>query len=241
MHSEPFHKGPDFIPLHSFLRVSIASRNISPTLPSYVLKSSHPTLRAPNLPHQVCDADLLARLLVVVEPLALVQLDRLELGPGLLARGKPFALPTWSVLQTLHKQTRRTHIGLELDKLQPPTIKLQDILHLGRIAALVDGGRSLDVGRVLTLQKISAPTHLDNPNRLNQIVKGNMEGEYDLTVLALPHEIRLPFTPTDFILLEPADRHPVRMRLAARCALHFECVVEGGVFGVDRAQGSDAV
>jgi hypothetical protein len=37
-------------------------------------------LRAPNLPHQIRNANLLARLLVVVEPLALVQLDRLELG-----------------------------------------------------------------------------------------------------------------------------------------------------------------
>ena len=51
-----------------------------------------PRLCAPHFPDQVRDADLLARLLVVVEPLALVQLDGLELGARLLACGKPLAL-----------------------------------------------------------------------------------------------------------------------------------------------------
>ena len=58
--------------------------------------SSNPTLRAPNLPHQIRNANLLARLLVVVEPLALVQLDRFELSIRLFARGEPLSLPTSS-------------------------------------------------------------------------------------------------------------------------------------------------
>ena len=67
------------------------------------------------------------------------------------------------------------------------------------------------------------------------------EGSSNLTVLTLPHEIRLALTPAHFVLLEPTHGHPVGVRLAARGALHFECVVEGGVFRVEGAQGGDAV
>lgn len=74
------HKGLDFVPLHSFPALLHRLFHISPTLLSNVLRSSHPTLRAPNFPHQIRNANLLARLLVVVEPLALVQLDGLEFG-----------------------------------------------------------------------------------------------------------------------------------------------------------------
>ena len=69
--------------------ILIVSFHIPPTHPSI---SSNPTLRAPNLPHQIRNANLLARLLVVVEPLALVQLDRFELGIRLFARGEPLSL-----------------------------------------------------------------------------------------------------------------------------------------------------
>ena len=65
--------------------------------PLFTPASSQPTLRAPDLPHQIRNANLLARLLVVVEPLALVQLDRLELSIRLLARGEPLSLYTSSV------------------------------------------------------------------------------------------------------------------------------------------------
>jgi hypothetical protein len=45
-----------------------------------------------NLPVHVCDADLLARLLVVVEPLAFIQLDAGELCACLGAGGQELAL-----------------------------------------------------------------------------------------------------------------------------------------------------
>jgi hypothetical protein len=49
-------------------------------------------LRSSNLPVHVGDADLLARLFVVVEPLAFIQLDAGELCACLGARGQEFAL-----------------------------------------------------------------------------------------------------------------------------------------------------
>ena len=107
--------------------ILIVSFHIPPTHPS---TSSNPTLRAPNLPHQIRDANLLARLLVVVEPLALVQLDRFELGIGLFARGEPLSLsPSLVPLPHISKKKKGvdanvTHISLKLHKLQPPTIEL---------------------------------------------------------------------------------------------------------------------
>lgn len=49
-------------------------------------------LRSPYFPHQVCDANLFARLLVIIEPFAFVQLDVVELGVGLFTLSEPFPL-----------------------------------------------------------------------------------------------------------------------------------------------------
>lgn len=48
--------------------------------------------RPSNLPFDILDADLLSRLLVIVEPFAFRQVDPAELGPGIDALGLPLPL-----------------------------------------------------------------------------------------------------------------------------------------------------
>lgn len=72
------------------------------------------SLRPLNLPLQVLNGDLLPGLLVILEPLALRQIDLVELRPGLHAVCKPVPFRA------------------ELGELAPATLKLQDRLLLRR-------------------------------------------------------------------------------------------------------------
>jgi hypothetical protein len=58
----------------------------------------------------------------------------------------------------------------------------------------------------------------------------------DLTVLAPPYKVGLALAAADLVDLEAADGHEVGVCFAAGCALHFEGVVEGRVFGVEGAE-----
>lgn len=184
-----------------------------------------PRLCASHFPNQVRDANLLARLLVVVEPLALVQLDSLELGAGLLACSKPFALFLLTTL--LSTKAPRHTSALNSTNSNP-------LQSNSRMFFILGGSLfSYVAGAALIFAECSRYSH--------QLESGsNVDSEKDLTVLALPHEIRLALAAADLVLLKPRHGDPVWVRFAARCALHFESVVEGRVFGVERAEIGDA-
>lgn len=84
-------------------------------------------LCATYLPLDICDADFLASLLVVVVPFAIGQLDARELGARFYARRKELPL------------------SLKFDKFQASAVKLEDVDLLGRVALWVGCGRGLDV------------------------------------------------------------------------------------------------
>jgi hypothetical protein len=81
--------------------------------------------------------------------------------------------------------TESTDLGLEVCKLQPSAVELENVDRLGRVCLGVRGRRGLDVGRVLSL-----------------------------AVLAPPHKVGLALAATDVILLEAADRDHVGVCLA---------------------------
>lgn len=72
------------------------------------------SLRPLNLPLQVLNGDLLPRLLIILEPLALRQINPVKLRPGLHAVRKPVP------------------VRAELGELAPATLELQDRLLLRR-------------------------------------------------------------------------------------------------------------
>lgn len=84
-------------------------------------------LCATYLPLDICDADFLASLLVVVVPFAIGQLDARELGARFYARRKELSL------------------SLEFDKFQASAVKLEDVDLLGRVALWIGCGCGLDV------------------------------------------------------------------------------------------------
>ena len=137
-------------------------------------------LCASYFPHQVCDANLLARLLIVVKPLALVQFDGLELGARLLACGKPFALVYLSVALS-HFHVRNTYIGLELDKLKPSAVELEYVLHLRWIRSFIGSGRGLDIRRVFTLRN-----NISNKSTPEETVRKTLQFLHFHTKLASP-------------------------------------------------------
>jgi len=147
-----------------------------------------PRLCASHFPSQVRDTDLLARLLIVVEPLALVQLDGLEFGAGLLACGKPLAL--FSLTTLLSTRACRHTSALNSTNSNP--------LQSNSSMFFILGGSlfSYVAGAALIFAECSRYSH-----QLES--KGNADSEKDLTVLALPHEIRLALAAADLVLLEP--------------------------------------
>jgi hypothetical protein len=180
-----------------------------------------PRLCAPHFPNQVRDANLLARLLVVVEPLALVQLNGLELGIGLLACGKPLAL-FLSVFRPVAPTNPHTS-ALNSTNSSP--------LQSNSNMFFILGGSlfSYAAGAALIFAECSRCSHQSR-------FASNTDSEKDLTVLALPYKVRLALAAADLVLLEPRHGDPVRVRFAARCALHFEGVIEGRLFRVEGAQ-----
>ncbi len=66
-----------------------------------LLKSS-----TPNFPFHIFDADLLLSLLVVVKPIALRQVNIVELGAGFNAVGEPVSLDTQDKALSPDKTTR---------------------------------------------------------------------------------------------------------------------------------------
>jgi hypothetical protein len=111
----PFPPNRLFLPLRasrrSWLHCAIPDRTL--LCPS---TSSSAGLCAADLPLHVCDANFFSRLLVVVVPLAIRQLDARELGAGLGPRRQKFAL------------------SLEFCELQAPAVEFEDVDLLRRVA-----------------------------------------------------------------------------------------------------------
>jgi hypothetical protein len=84
-------------------------------------------LCATYFPLDVCDADFLTSLLVVVVPFAIRQFDARELGARFYARREELSF------------------SLEFDELQTSAIKLEDVDLLRWVALWVRGGRGFDV------------------------------------------------------------------------------------------------
>lgn len=73
----------------------------------------------PNLPSYVCDANFLARLLIVIEPFSVGQINFSELGARVDASCKELSL------------------GLEIRELKPSAVKLEYVDSLGRVSLFV--------------------------------------------------------------------------------------------------------
>jgi hypothetical protein len=142
-------------------------------------------LCATYLPLDICDADFLASLLVVVVPFAIGQLDARELGARFYARRKEFSL------------------SLEFYKFQASAVKLEDVDLLGRIALWVGCGRGLDVRRVFSLQAMSA------------VGRGEEGvGQKDLTVLTPPDKVGFTLAAALLVHLEAVYRDGVGVYFA---------------------------
>lgn len=96
-------------------------------------------LGSSNLPLHVCDAHFLARLFVIVKPLAIAQIDAGELSDRLGALCLEVAL------------------GRELCELEPPAIELEYVDRLGGICPLICGRRGLDARRMFSLTVFAPP------------------------------------------------------------------------------------
>jgi len=106
---------------------------------------------SPNLPLHILDAHLLARFLIVVEPLAFLQIDAREQ----CSRLEPFCLPL--PLRRVSQRTPMrslgifTHIGPKLGELQTPTVEFDNVNFLGWRAVYVGFGRFFYVGTRFSL------------------------------------------------------------------------------------------
>lgn len=85
-------------------------------------------LGATDLPRDILDAHLLIRLLIVIIPLAVGELNPRKLGARVKAVGQPLTL------------------GCELGKLQTAAVKLDDFVLLWWLCLLIGCGRRLDGG-----------------------------------------------------------------------------------------------
>lgn len=108
----------------------------------------------PYLPLYICDAHFLTRLLVIVEPLALIQLNGSELGPRLGSLGLEFTLDPISSPHYLTSESS-AYIGFELDEFQSSAIELEYVHRLGRIGLVVCDRCCLDVRIVFSLLRFS--------------------------------------------------------------------------------------
>lgn len=127
-------------------------------------------LRTNDLPLEVLDRDLVAGLLVVVEPLALAQVDVGEGRVGVGALGPPDAL------------------GREADEFEAPAVDSEQLLTFRGVRQLVSDGAGLDVGRVLALGA-----------RVRRKVARVRNVTRYLAVLAAPDEIGLALASGDFV------------------------------------------
>jgi len=96
-------------------------------------------LGSTNLPLHAGNADLLARLFVVVEPLTIGQVDGSEAGGSIC----PLCL--------------KVALSLELCELESSAVEFEHGEHLGGVGLLVCGRRGFDAGRVLSLAVFAPP------------------------------------------------------------------------------------
>lgn len=94
---------------------------------------------------------LLTRLLIIIKPLALNQVNARELRRRLRALGLELSLRSSVQSIPLPSAPPPTYLSLELNKLQPPTIKLEYIHRLGRIGLRIRSRRGFDIRRMFSL------------------------------------------------------------------------------------------
>lgn len=94
------------------------------------------SLRSPDLPLDVLDADFVGSLLIVVEPLAFSQVNPGESACGFQALGVPLSLHRNRVNESHCNEQRQymmqTHISFELRELETPAVDSDDVLALRR-------------------------------------------------------------------------------------------------------------
>jgi hypothetical protein len=113
-----------------------------------------PQSSPPNLPLHIRDADLLSRLLIVVEPLTVYEVNARELGVGLNAGGVELSLqPSISTPRPYFPPVsfKCSYLRRELRELQSSTIKLHYVLCLRRIRLRIRRRCCFYVRRMLPL------------------------------------------------------------------------------------------